>query len=229
MRLRGSAPVPRRVRAVLGACWAFRAAAAAPEHLLSGARVLCVWLCCATRVHRARPVLRWVCVLLELCPLVCPACGCVSVVRLCPEALVRSRRGKSAGEKGSTRALSKGFVVCECAQPAEGLRAPLPRSSGGDSRSSQIFCWLCWTPFLFPVFPPFSPFFSLLLLSPAQGQGRLVVVAPAAPGAQSHGPPGGLTAMQPRFGHFQQPRPFYTGRTFEKGNVFALAALRAAA
>lgn len=232
MRLRGSAPVP-----AVCAGWA-RCGLGFPgrQRLLpstcSPVSVYRVCVpCCAVPRACFVPGLSTgasVC-LLRLCPLVCPVCVCVSV-RLCSEALVSSRRGESAGEKGNTRARSKGFVVFKCACVYSPQRGSGPPSHGAVARRqpklSDILLVVLDSVSL-PHFPSFPPFFSQLLLSPRQGQGpggtgRLVVVAPAAPGAQSHRLPGGLTAMEPRFGYFQQPRPFDTGENFGKGERVCL-------
>lgn len=95
------------------------------------------------------------------------------------------------------------MYVCMCAHPAEVLRAPLPRSSGKETgpKLSDILLVVLDSVSLLHFFP-FSLSFPLFLSSfrcfyfshrrgrGQEGQRILVVVAPAAPGAQSRRPPG---------------------------------------
>lgn len=93
---------------------------------------------------------------------------------------MRSRGEKSAGIKGEYEGTEQRVRVCmracvhtphRCGPSSHGVVA---RRQG---QSCQVFCWLCWTPFLFsffsllPFFSPFPLLFSLLLLFPPQGYG----------------------------------------------------------
>lgn len=121
---------------------------------ISGARVrvlcvcVCLWLpCVLPGLGTGRPCVCWNCVRMSVLP--------VSVLSVSGGPSEVKGEGKSAGEKGNTRALIKGCLyVCMCAHPAEVLRASLPRRQG---RSCQIFCLWVGLRFSSPFFP-LSPF-----------------------------------------------------------------------
>lgn len=143
---------------------------------------------------------------------------------------MQGKRGiRGHGAKGS---LSLSVHECTARRGAPGL-PPTEQWQGG-SQSCQIFCWLCWTQFLFPIFPLFLPSFHSFYFPHARGRGREEQAAllwwPRPP--LGHNPtafPGGPRRWSRDLGISSSRDPSTRGRTLEKENVFALAALRASA
>lgn len=140
--------------------------------------------------------------LLQLCLHVSPACVCVSVVRVCPEALVRSRWGgkcRGKGEYEGTEQRVRSLYVCTPLRCAPGL-LPTEQCQGDRAKVVRYFvgcAGLCFSSPFFPFsfsFPLFFTsfrcfYFSHLKDRDQEGQDTLLVVAlaplghsPAAPG-----------------------------------------------